>query len=106
MSIRGAEVEELCLLELWEKAPPPVHTGLLDPTSQRLLWEGRIGKPCKGWLGSLETEFMNCLKVCKGWSVYYIYMYLFLRPSVAFLYSQKWSVTCCPSLKISIILLD
>jgi hypothetical protein len=29
-------------------------------------------------------------------------MYLFLMPSVTFLYSQKWSVTCCPSLKISI----
>lgn len=96
---KGAEMEELCLLELRRKAPPPVYTGLLDLPSQRLLWGGGLGKPCRGCLGSLEIAFMNCLKLCAKAGVY---MYLFLRPSVAFLYSQKWSVTCCPSLKISI----
>lgn len=78
------------------EGPAPCAYRALRPPSQRLLWRGRLGKPCRG---SLEIVFMNCLKLCAKAGVY---MYLFLRPSVAFLYSQKWSVTCCPSLKISI----
>jgi hypothetical protein len=36
VSIQGAEtLEEFCLLELKRKAPPPVHTVLLDLPSQR-----------------------------------------------------------------------